>query len=334
MAYIFKNENIKEKRCQVFLAKLYKAITHLLILEENAAALIDQVAVKNQIALASMNPGDSYPILPFGDELVLNWNSLQFDYESISQFLSVAFSPTKTNPVDKIVYDKIKKSVLKPAYAATGELPTTDVAILPKTRAKLTKGLTTFPNLEKYDFDYKSYEILNEVYRAISLILDSAEAFYSTFYTEERDVFFGIDDLPQSLKENIFQLIMVYDTRVMDSEITGRIEAKSLEIIDPGQRETVMNIYRDTRDRIKFFTMFEVAPLIEKYIEELLFAVNGSRTYDIHFNMNLRVLEVQDLAGGIPNEQLIIKHSPEEVFFPFHNKAMLDQFTQGLNSLW
>lgn len=333
MGFIFKNENIKEKRCQVFLQKLYKAVTSLLVLEENAAALIDQTAVKNQIALASTNPGDSYPVLPFGDELCLNWNSLKFDYTSISKFIDIAFSPTKTNPVDKIVYDKITKSVLMPDYAAVGEQSRGDIAILAKTRAKLTKGLTTFPNLEKYQYDYKSYEILNECYRAIALILDSAEAFYSTFYTEERDSFFGIEDLSPTLKANYFQLILVYDTRLMDAEIDGRVTLKANEILDPVQREAVLTIYRETRDRIKFYTMFVVAPLIEKYIEELLFTVNGSRTYDIKFNQNLRVLEVQPLEGGT-SEQLVIKHSAEEVFFPFHNKAMLDQFTQGLKSLW
>jgi hypothetical protein len=333
MGFIFKNENIKEKRCQVFLTKLYKAVTSLLVLEENAAALIDQTAVKNQIAVASTNPGESYPVLPFGDELCLNWNSLKFDYTSISKFIEIAFSAAKSNPVDKIVYDKNKKSVLMPDYAPVGEENTETVVILPKTRARLTNGFTTFPNLEKYQYDYKSYEILNEVYRAIALILDSAEAFYSTFYTEERDVFFGIDDLPQSLKENVFQLILVYDTRLMDDEIDGRVTLKANEIIDPIQREAVLNIYRETRDRIKFYTMFVVAPLIENYIEDLLFAVNGSRTYDIKFNQTLRVLEVQPLDGGT-SEQLVIKHSAEEVFFPFHNKAMLDQFTQGLKSVW
>lgn len=333
MSFIFKNENIKEKRCQVFLTKLYKAVTSLLVLEENAAQLIDQTALKQQIATAATNPGESYPILPFGDELCLNWNSLKFDYNSISKFLEIAFNPVKTNPTNKIVYDQNAKSVLMPNYANPNEQSSGDIAILPVTRAKLTKGLVTFPNLEKYQYDYKSYEILNEVYRAISLILDSAEAFYSTFYTEERDTFFGIEDLPAALKENIFQLILVYDTRLMDAEINGRVTLKANEIIDPVQREAVLNIYRETRDRIKFFTMFDVAPAIEKYIEDLLFTVNGSRTYDIKFNQNLRVLEVQPLQGGT-SDQLVIKHSAEEVFFPFHNKAMLDQFTQGISSLW
>lgn len=334
MSFIFKNENIKEKRCQVFLQRLYKAVTNLLVLEENAKALINQSELKSEIALAATNPGETAPILPFGDELVLNWNSLEIDYTSISKFIEIAFNSTLTNPTDKIIYDKTLKSVLKPAYASTGEESSSTVAILPKSKAKLYNGLASFPNLEKYDFDYQSYEILNEVYRALRLILDSTEAFYSTFYTEERDTFFGIDDLPSTLKNNLFQLIMVYDTRDMDSEINGRVTLKAQEIINPTQREVVLNMYREARDTIKTFAMFNAAPKIEKYIESLLFAVNGSRTYDIYFNMDLQVLEVQNLEGGIANEQLIIKHSPEEVFFPFHNKAILDQFTQGISSLW
>lgn len=333
MGFIFKNENIKEKRCQVFLQKLYKAVTNLLVLEENAAQLIDQSAVKQQIAALATNPGDSFPILPFGDELVLNWNSLKFDYTSITKFIELAFNPTQSNTTQEIVYDTVAKSVLQPAYAEEGEVNTNTISILPKTKAKLYQGSVIFPNLEKYQYNYKSYEILNEAYRAISLILDSVEAFYSTFYTEERDSFFGIEELPDYLKQNVFQTIMVYDTRLMDAEIDGRITQKANEIIDVNNRNRVLNIYRDTRDRIKFFTMFEVAYKLEKYIEDLLFTVNGSRTYDIKFNQTLRVLEIQPLDGGTSN-QLIVKSSAEEVFFPFHNKAMLDQFTQGLRSLW
>jgi len=334
MSFIFNNENIKEKRCQVFLQKLYKTITQLLVLEESAAQLIDQTSVKNQIATLATNPGDTFPILPFGDELVLNWNSLQFDYNSISKFIEIAFNPTTSYTDQSITYDKNKKSILMPDYAKAGEESTTDYSILTKTKAKFYKNLITFPNLEKYDFDYKSYEILNEVYRAVSLILDSVEAFYSTFYTEERDSFFGYDEISSSLSDNALQLILVYDTRLMDAEIDGRITTKALEITDPTSREQVLNIYRNTRDQIKFFTMFNVASKLEKYIEDLLFTVNGSRTYDIFFNMNLRVLEVSQLNGGVANENLIINHSTEEVFFPFHNKAILDQFTQGIKSLW
>lgn len=335
MGFIFKNENIKEKRCQVFLQRLYKAITNLLVLEEAAAQLIDEAALKSQIALAATNPGETAPILPFGDELVLNWNSLKFDYESISKFLSLSFNLSKSNSTDGIVYDKIKGSVLMPAYATEGEESTATYPIFPVTRAKFYNGLTIFPNLEQYEFDYKSYEILNEVYRALALILNSTESFYSTFYTEELTTVYpdGTTDLPEQTQAQLSQVILVYDTRAMDAEINGRIDTKSLEIIDPDQREYVMNLYRTTRDKIKDFTMFDVAKRLEKYIEELLFAVNGSRTYDVSFNMKLNVLEITPLQGGT-SSQYVINHLGEEVFFPFHNKAILDQFTQGLNSLW
>jgi hypothetical protein len=333
MSFIFKNENIKEKRCQIFLTRLYKAVTSLLILEENAASLIDQLDVKNKISILATNPGETAPVLPFGDELVLNWNSLSFDYESITKFISLAFNPTKTNPIDKIVYDKNQLSVLKPNYASLSDVDTNRISILPKTKAKLYNGLVTFPNLEKYDFDYKSYEILNEVYRALVLILDSVELFYSNFYTEETQTFFETDTLSDQFLNDLLQIVMIYDTRDMDTEIEGRISLKSEEILDSEKREEVMNLYRSTRDTIKYFAMFDAAPKLEKYIEELLFAVNGSRTYDIRFNMNLRVLEIGTLNGGTSSQQ-VIKHFSEEVFFPFHNKAILDQFTQGLNSLW
>jgi hypothetical protein len=333
MGFIYKKQNIKEKRCQYFLDTMRAAITNLMVLEEEADALLDETKIKNTIALASLNPGDPNPVLPFGDELVLNWDSLKINYSSLSKFMSLFYNSDKTNPVDKIVYDKIGNDILRPATAEIGEKSTATVAVLPQTGFKLVNGKAYFPNLEQYDYDYQSYEILNEVYRALSLILDSAEVFYSTFYTEERDVFFGIEDIPASYSDNLFQLIMVYDTRDMDTEIEGRIQTKAQEIINPTQREAVMKIYRDTRDTIKFWTMFTAAPRIEKYIEKLLFAVNGSRTYDVRFNQKLRVLEVSQLAGGT-EEQKIIKHSPEEVFFPFHNKAMLGQFTKGLVEIW
>jgi hypothetical protein len=243
--------------------------------------------------------------------------------------MDLTFSSTETTAQQAIVYNKEDKSVLMPDYATIGEVSTSTVAILPYTRAKLHSGVASFPNIERYDFDHTSYEIINELYRAIVLILNSIESFYSTFiYIPITEVEGVYDD---SARRG--QYIIVYDTTEMDAEIEGRINDQAQLIGDPVTREQVMDIYRATRDDIKFFCMSDVAPKLESYITQLLFCVNGSKSYDIKFNQELRALVVQAIEGSSDGAYIIKQHE-EEVFFPFHNKALLDQFSEGFKSLW
>lgn len=322
MAYIFRNLNIKEKRVKLVVDKIYNTVTKLLVLQERAEALVDKDTLTSTIS--SLSEG----ILPFGDELVLNWK-IDLDYESLSQFVDLSFDADYTSSLQEITYNKEYKSILKPDYASNGEKSSSTISILPVTKAKLYNGLVSFPNIEKYDFDYMSYELINEMYRATRLILDSTENFYSTFYYIPMEEFDNVYD--DSARRG--EYVIVYDTREMDEEIDGRINTQAQLIADPVTREQVMDIYRTTRDLIKFFCMEDVALKLENYIEELLFCVNGTKNYDIKFNQALRALVVQSLEGASSGEYIIKQHD-EEVFFPFHNKALLDQFTEGFKSIW
>ena len=91
MAFINNRKDIKERRVKYFIDKLYFVMTKLLVLDNRAYSLIDETAESNYIATRSQNPSDSYPLLPLGTEEVLNWDSLNFNMQSLKSSPSIEY---------------------------------------------------------------------------------------------------------------------------------------------------------------------------------------------------------------------------------------------------
>lgn len=324
MGFIAKTDNIKAKRVQIAIQTLYQAITDLLILEDEAQSLIDESAQISWIANHSQNEGDSLPVLPIGNEKVLNWKTLGFDLTSNTKFIEMLFNEITAD------YDRNRLDILEPDYKQAGETLPSGTVSLSESNLKLKDGYVIFKNLEKYDFDYTSYEILNEIFRAVKIFLNSVEDFYSQFY--QQSVFDFIDhpynDYDDSAADD--RKILVYDTREMDWEIENVIDPLANSIENEENREAVKFRYRLLRDQIKNFAMYTCVERLENDIDNLLLCVNGQKKYDISQNLELRVLTVREDSYGYNRTY---QHE-EEVFFPFHNKSILHSFTQGLSSVW
>jgi hypothetical protein len=324
MSFIYQDRNLKERRIKHVIDTLYKSITDLLVLEDSAQSLIDEAKEKQWIANHSINESDSIPLLPLGNEKVFQWTSLNFNLTSDSKFIQMI--------IDEEVnaYNRNRLNVLQPDYRENGETLPTDVSALTNTGLKIKDGVVIFPNLEKYDFDYESNGILNEVYRAMKIFLDSVESFYSQFY--QQSILDFVDEPYNDYDDSQVkdEIILIYDTREMDDEITNVIDPIANQIDDAENREAVKLRYRQLRDNIKDFTMFTCVPRLEENIDKLLFVVNGIKKYDIGSRINNRVLIVREDNYGYKRTY----QTAEEVFFPFHNKAILDSFTQGLSSIW
>lgn len=324
MAFIYKDTNIKDRRVKTAIDTMYKAMTDLLILEDQAQALIDEDAESQWIAARSTNPGETIPLLPLGTEKVLNWTTLGFDLTSISKFIEMVFNQVTAT------YDRNRLDVLEPDYKEEGEVLPEGTSALTESGLKIRDGRIILKNLEKYDYDFQSYELLNETYRALVIFLDSVEAFYAEFYQQS---VFDFVDMPFNTYDDSAaddRVILVYDTREMDWEIANVIDPIADQIIDEENREAVKLRYRTLRDRIKYWTMDTAVFRIENDINDLLLCVNGKKKYHISQNIELRELQlIQDDYGYTRRIQ-----QQEEVWFPFHNKAILDSFTQGLTSVW
>jgi hypothetical protein len=303
---------------------MYKALTALLVLDYQASILIDETAEKAAIASLSQNPGDTSPLLPLGNELVFQFDSLGLNFTSTTKFIKMVQSSTEASFIRTLL------NVLEVDYVTDGETLETGITQLPNGLKLNSNGQIILKNIEQYDFDYKSYEILHELYKALEIFLDSVEEFYADFYQQSIldfvDAPYNTYDDSQVTDRNI----LVYDTRAIDAEIVNIIDPIADQIIDETNREAVKLKYRTLRDTIQNFAMFNAVPRIETYIDDLLFCVNGSRKYDIAQNQELRALIVtEDIYGYNRRER-----AAEEVFFPFHNKAILDQFTKGLSFTW
>jgi len=323
VAFIYTDANIKDRRVKHAIDTMYKAMTDLLLLDYQAQILIDEQAEMKWIANHSTNEGESFPLLPLGTEKVLNWKTLGFDLTSDSKFIEMVFNAVTAE------YDRDRLDILEPDYYEAGETLPEGTSQL-RNGLKIRNGTIILKNLEKYDYDFESYGILNEVYRALEIFLDSVEEFYADFY--QQSVFDFVDHPYNTYDDSAARdrVIVVYDTREMDWEIENVIDPIADQIDDEENREAVKFRYRLLRDRIKNFTMFTCVPRLEEDIDELLLCVNGTKKYNISQNIEVRALMLtQDEYGYTRRLQ-----KEEEVWFPFHNKAILDSFTQGLSSVW
>jgi len=324
VGFLYKDTNIKDRRVKTAIDTMYKSMTDLLILEEQAAVLIDEPTESAWIAAHSTNPGETAPLLPIGNEKVLNWNTLGFDLVSNSKFIEMVFNQVSAT------YDRNTLDVLEPDYKIAGEVLPTGTTALTETGLKIKDGKIILKNLEKYDYDFKSYELLNETFRALVIFLDSVEEFYAEFYQQS---VFDFIDVPYNTYDDSAaedRVILVYDTRAMDWKIENIVDPIADQILDIDDREAVKLKYRTLRDTIKYWTMDTAVYRIEDDIDDLLLCVNGKKKYDISVNIELRELQlIQDAFGYTRRIQ-----KGEEVWFPFHNKAILESFSEGLSSVW
>ena len=77
MPYINTHTDIRERRIQIFVDALHKAFTKLMVLDQQADALIDEVTEQAYIANLSTNPGETNPVLPLGSELVFQFQKME-----------------------------------------------------------------------------------------------------------------------------------------------------------------------------------------------------------------------------------------------------------------
>jgi len=296
MSFIYKNADIRDRRVNLFLTKLHHTFTNLMLLDKRASELIDVDAAKTYIANLSYISGDTFPILPLGDELVFQFNSLDWNFESESKFIV------------ETVLGQDRLNILELDYATEGE-------ILPDGTSQLSNGLKIkdgeiiFKNLEMYQYDYKSYELLNEIYRAVEIFFASVESFFQNYYYDEVDE----------------QTVLIYDTDDIDDELNNIIFPIVDTLPDATDRELVKDKYRELRDSIKDFND-DIALQLDSEIDSLLYCINGSKKYSVIQNIETKQLEM--LVDGNGNSRRL--HKDEEVFFPFHNKPSLNQFIEGL----
>jgi len=298
MPFIYKQTDIRDKRVKNFVDTLHKSFTRLMLLNKQAEDLIDVVVEQAYIASLSQNDGDTSPVLPLGDELVFQFNSLGFNFLSDTKFIVEEHS------------GQTLLDVLELDYAEESE-------VLPEGTTQLSNGLKIrdgaiiFKNLELYDYDYQSYEVLNEMYNALEVFFTSIEAFYAKFYYDQT--------------EGTLQTVLVYDTEDIDAELNDVIFPIADTITDVDNRALVKSKYEELRDTIKFFCM-DIALQLDEEITRLLFCINGSKKYTVIQNIETKQLEMIVDDNGYQRRI----HKEEEVFFPFHNKPTLSQFTEGL----
>jgi len=267
-----------------------------MLLDKQDVDLIDEAIEKAYIASLSYVDGDTLPVLPLGNELVFQFSGLGLDFNSDSKF--IIEQPDGQELLDILELD----------YAVEGES-------LPSGTSQLANGLKIrdgeiiFKNLEMYDYDYKSYELLNEIYRAVEVFFSSVETYFAKYYYDRVNE----------------QSVIVYDTQDIDDELNNVIFPIADTIPDATRREEVKTHYRFLRDEIKFFNM-GIALSIDKEIDNLLYCINGSKKYSVIQNIETKELEmIYDNNGNARR-----LHKDEEIFFPFHNKPTLNEFTQGL----
>lgn len=230
----------------------------------------------------------------------------------------------------ELVYDTKLNSILERERYVAGDAIEDDEIILAD-NIKIKQGLIILKNLEKYDYDYNSYEILNEITRALVIFLDSVEAYYAKFTLVQAGPFIDAEPTLADDDSGADRQILVYDTEAMDTELEDVVFPLADTIVNVANRAAVKLRYRELRDDIKFFNMFDAVEIIEKEIENLLFCVNGSKKYNILLNTEVRALEfVEDPE----TKDKRITQFQEEVFFPFHNKAILEEFSIGLSQMF
>jgi hypothetical protein len=302
MPFIYKNADIRDRRVKLFIDNLHRAFTNMMLLDKEAADLIDEQAEKAYIASLSYVEGETFPVLPLGNELVFQFDSLNLDFDSESKFIF-----EKPEGQDR-------RDILELEYKVAGEtLQEGDVRL--SNGLILRDGEVVFKNLEEYDYDYKSYEVLNEIYRALEIFFASVESFYSQFY---------VDEIAETQT-----IVLVYDTSDIDEELETVIFPIADTIPDATNRELVKQQYRLLRDEIKFWAMSR-AVRIDKEIDRLLYCINASKKYSVQQNIETKQLELIVDENGKTRRI----HKGEEIFFPFHNKPSLNQFTLGLQGIY
>ncbi len=298
MPFIYNNTDIRDRRVKLFIDNLHTAFTKLMVLDQQAYDLIDDDQEKAYIASLSYVDGSTFPVLPLGNELIFQFDSLDLNFDSDSKFIVEKHS------------GQTKLDILELDYAEEGEVLPDDTSTL-SSGLKIKDGKIIFKNLEMYDYNYNSYELLNEMYRAVEIFFASVESFYSRYY---------VDEIPEYNR-----IVLVYDTKAIDAELNDVIFPIADTIPNAMNRELVKQHYRLLRDRIKFWAM-SIPLRIDEEIDRLLYCINASKKYSVQQDIETKCLELIVDENGHSRRL----HKREEIFFPFHNKPSLNKFIQGL----
>lgn len=283
MPYLHYDKNIQDRRINLALKTLRDVLNDLREIEESTASLFDRDEVMNDIYELAIEDGE--PILPLGIldpdneemELVLKWDGIKFNWESDSKFIDP-------------VYDDVEGSIV--------------VLLL----NILEKGYEDSNVDERYEYDYASWEVLNEVYRATFLLYKSIRELFMYQYEEMTlEEFLANNDYDDSGRPE--SILKVFDTTKIDLDLDENIYPIIERITDIDDREMVKDIYDGIRDQIKFYCTFDIIETLERSYERLLFVINGLKKFDIGPNITMQ--------------------DDEEVFFPMHNKPVLDNITMG-----
>ena len=165
---------------------------------------------------------------------------------------------------------------------------------------------------EFFEYDSLSYEVLNEIYRATKLLYREFREFFGHFEEVEYEEFAANNNYDDSGREGT--IIYEFNTKDIDDDLDQLFEEmkssdSDIYIADDTTRNEIKHFYDTLRDKVKFFFTFDRIDDILQIIEDLLFSLNGLRKFDTRLNMALE--------------------EGEEVFFPMHNKSVVDFYTMG-----
>lgn len=273
MGYTFKDRDIKERRVRIALFTLRSFLERLYQIQEDSVNLFDKEEYMNEINILSGG------VLPTGNELVFNHNGLYIPWDSESKIIDMRYED--------------------------GSIVTYLLNILEKNNIHSTMD-------ETVEYDYLSYEVLNEIYRATFVIYKEYLKVFGYYTETEMEEFLANNNYDDSGRP--FQLIFEYNTEDIDDELDDlfirmELPGDDFYIADEINRNEIINIYEDARNKIKFYFTFDIVDVIFELKNEILFVINGLKKYDVRLNT-----ETQD---------------DEEIFFPMHNKHVLDGMTMG-----
>jgi hypothetical protein len=103
MPFIYKDADIRDRRVKLFIDNLHQAFTRLMLIDKEAADLIDAEQEKAEIALLSAVDGETFPVLPFGDELVFQFNSIGLEIEENNSIILVY----DTEDIDDELFNRV-----------------------------------------------------------------------------------------------------------------------------------------------------------------------------------------------------------------------------------
>jgi hypothetical protein len=327
MAYKFLGRNIKEQRVLVTIQALYRALTDLTRLEVSARDLIDE---EFEIQWIQELSNGVLPNFENGKvkDLVFRWADVNFATTSETKLIETGIVIKETdNPNAQI---KVLDETVDSYYNQVPEYTDLNFAEIDSALfdnegpdvfyiidgIKIQEALVALKNIEKFDYDYESYGLLNELYRVALLILDALEEFYSHFYYQSYGQFIAANnDYDDSGSPD--RMIYVYDTKEIDKDLEENVFPVIFDLsndIPDNKREDLRIKYGELRDRILFFCM-SLPPIrtnwdrdrlynyirrvgerrtgifdqVKSIVDEMLFCINGLKKFGVNQYNTMRV---------------------------------------------